>query len=320
MDVSAVGQRHRPDRLAGAVRSGRFRRGAPKTSTRPPAGSLSCLTSGGPRNSVPAAAFRCFENDRRAGHQTGIRTAYGGGRMRIGSDSRKRGARAWTVLVIVVAAVMAALIAVASTAAATPGGLDPAYGTGGKTTVNFAADDLAFGSALQSDGSLITVGRTSGTGVHDMAVSRLTPGGAPDPAFGSGGKTTIDFAGGNDKAYAVAVAPDGTIIVAGQTSGGGRRLAVRDRPADRRRRAGSVVRHRRRDDRRLRRHPGRRDRRRCSPRPARSSSPASPIPAAQAMTSPRHVSTPTAASTRRSAPPARRPWTSAATTPGRRAR
>ena len=138
--------------------------------------------------------------------------------MRIGSDSRKRGVRARTVLVIVTAAVMMMLITVA--AAATPGDLDPAYGTGGKTTVSFTADDLAFGSALQSDGSLITVGSTSGAGGHDMAVSRLTPGGAPDPAFGSGGKVTIDFAGGDDTAYAVAPAPDGTIIVAGQTSGG----------------------------------------------------------------------------------------------------
>jgi hypothetical protein len=75
------------------------------------------------------------------------------------------------VLVIVTAAVMMALT-VASSAAATPGDLDPAYGTGGKTTVSFAADDLAFASALQSDGSLITVGSTSGAGGHDMAVSR----------------------------------------------------------------------------------------------------------------------------------------------------
>ena len=57
--------------------------------------------------------------------------------MRIGSDSRKRGARARTVLVIVAAAVMMTLITVASTGAATPGTLDPAYGTGGKTTVSF---------------------------------------------------------------------------------------------------------------------------------------------------------------------------------------
>ncbi|HEX3831482.1 MAG TPA: delta-60 repeat domain-containing protein [Solirubrobacteraceae bacterium] len=124
------------------------------------------------------------------------------------------------MLVIVTAAVMMALITMARAAAATPGDLDPAYGTGGKTTVSFAADDLAFASALQSDGSLITVGSTSGAGGHDMAVSRLTPSGAPDPAFGSGGKVTIDFAGGDDTAFAVALAPDGTIIVAGQTSGG----------------------------------------------------------------------------------------------------
>jgi uncharacterized delta-60 repeat protein len=140
-----------------------------------------------------------------------------------------RGTRAATVLAVAVAVIAAVLIAGATNAAAASGDLDPAYGTGGKTTVDFGGDDLVGASVLQSDGSLITVGNTApGTGGDDMAVSRLTPNGAPDPAFGSGGKVTIDFAGGDDKAFAVALQPDGKIIVAGQTTGGlgGEQFAV----------------------------------------------------------------------------------------------
>jgi Domain of unknown function (DUF5122) beta-propeller len=119
-----------------------------------------------------------------------------------------RGTRAATVLAVAVAVIAAVLIAGATNAAAASGDLDPAYGTGGKTTVDFGGDDLVGASVLQSDGSLITVGNTApGTGGDDMAVSRLTPNGAPDPAFGSGGKVTIDFAGGDDKAFAVRCSP-----------------------------------------------------------------------------------------------------------------
>jgi uncharacterized delta-60 repeat protein len=149
--------------------------------------------------------------------------------MRTGTDKRTRGARASAVLAVAVAVIAAMLIAGATTAAAAPGDLDPAYGTGGKTTVDFGGDDLVEASVLQSDGSLVTVGDTApGTGGDDMAVSRLTPSGAPDPAFGSGGKATIDFTGGDDKALAVALQPDGKIIVAGQTTGGlgGEQFAV----------------------------------------------------------------------------------------------
>lgn len=73
--------------------------------------------------------------------------------------------------------------------------------------------------ALQPDGSIIVAGRTDSN--VDAAVWRLLPTGAQDPAFGGGdGLVTID-SGANEQLNDVAVAPDGSIVVAGASGVGG---------------------------------------------------------------------------------------------------
>ena len=67
------------------------------------------------------------------------------------------------------------------------------------------------------DGGIVAVGRTDAAGFTklDFGVVRYTPDGTPDPGFGTGGIVKTDILGGGDQANAVAVQPDGKIVVAG---------------------------------------------------------------------------------------------------------
>jgi uncharacterized delta-60 repeat protein len=90
------------------------------------------------------------------------------------------------------------------------GALDPSFGAGGKVT---AAGDPFTGVALQSDGRIVAVG-TSG---NNFFVARYNPNGSLDTSFNGTGAQTIDF-GGNDHANAVAIEPNGKIVIVGSTS------------------------------------------------------------------------------------------------------
>jgi uncharacterized delta-60 repeat protein len=78
--------------------------------------------------------------------------------------------------------------------------------------------------ALQPDGGILLAGQFRPGANDDMLVMRLNPDGSTDPGFGTGGFVGIDFAP-RDAAQAIAVAPDGRIVVAGH-KGGGNDLAV----------------------------------------------------------------------------------------------
>ena len=94
---------------------------------------------------------------------------------------------------------------------------DPAFG--GIRLIDFGGFDLAQAMALQPDGKIVVAGRTGGS----ATVARLNPDGSPDMGFGSAGKRTIDYGGPSDGAEAVAVQPDGKIVLAG---GGGADRAI----------------------------------------------------------------------------------------------
>jgi uncharacterized delta-60 repeat protein len=99
------------------------------------------------------------------------------------------------------------------------GGLDPSFGTGGKLTTNFLANDQANAVAIQPDGKIVAVGR--GTANVDFAVARYNPDGSPDTTFG-GGDGLFSFTFGlTDVATGVAIQPDGKIVVVGSTDVGG---------------------------------------------------------------------------------------------------
>jgi uncharacterized delta-60 repeat protein len=102
------------------------------------------------------------------------------------------------------------------------GALDLGFGIGGTVATGLSAGFLgdAGDVAVAPDGSLVVVGVLDrGSTGEDFAVQRYDRDGVPDPAFGSGGTVTTDFAGGSDLAHAVAVAPDGGVVVAGHATG-----------------------------------------------------------------------------------------------------
>ena len=98
------------------------------------------------------------------------------------------------------------------------GSLDASFGTGGTATIDFGiTDDFANDAVLQPDGKIVVAGYASATG--DVAVARLNPDGSADATFGADGKATVDFGGIATFGNAVALAPNGRIVVAAQRSG-----------------------------------------------------------------------------------------------------
>jgi uncharacterized delta-60 repeat protein len=112
------------------------------------------------------------------------------------------------------------LLAVGS-AQATPGGLDPGFGSGGKVMTSFGSgDDDAFAVALQPDGRIVVAGYSINGSGDDFAVVRYSKNGSLDASFGSGGKVTTSLGSGDDDAYGVAVQPDGKIVAVGYSTNG----------------------------------------------------------------------------------------------------
>jgi uncharacterized delta-60 repeat protein len=75
--------------------------------------------------------------------------------------------------------------------------------------------DAARAAAVQPDGKLVVVGSAERNMTYDsIAIARYNRDGTPDSSFGFQGKTTLDF-GNFERAQAVAVQPDGRILVAG---------------------------------------------------------------------------------------------------------
>jgi uncharacterized delta-60 repeat protein len=119
---------------------------------------------------------------------------------------------------VVLAAVVAA--AVAAPSAAVPGQPDPGFGVGGTAVTEFPSSySGARAVTVQADGRVVAAGfaHTDHSVLQDVALVRYDPGGTPDPTFGDGGRVRTDFGGRFDEALAVAVQPDGRIVVAGSS-------------------------------------------------------------------------------------------------------
>jgi uncharacterized delta-60 repeat protein len=103
------------------------------------------------------------------------------------------------------------------------GSLDRTFNATGVVSVR--APDQSFGNALaiQADGKIVVVGAVSSlvTGGVEFYVERINTDGTPDTAFGTGGALTTRIAGLDAEARAVAVQPDGKLVVAGTAYGSG---------------------------------------------------------------------------------------------------
>jgi uncharacterized delta-60 repeat protein len=98
------------------------------------------------------------------------------------------------------------------------GTLDPTFGSDGRLSIDFGGGDWSRAIALQPGGKIILAGYTSGAAGLNFAMARVNPNGTADNAFGFQGKSVIDFGGGVDLGYAMALRPDARIIVAGLTN------------------------------------------------------------------------------------------------------
>lgn len=103
----------------------------------------------------------------------------------------------------------------------TDGTLDNSFSNDGKQITDFSSgSDEAYAVALQTDGKIVVAGRSSGDGTYsDIALARYNTNGTLDNSFSDDGKVLTDFSFGPDDAYAVAIQPDGKIVVAGTTNG-----------------------------------------------------------------------------------------------------
>ena len=137
------------------------------------------------------------------------------------------------------------LITSAAPAAAAPGDLDPSFSTDGFDTQNVFNEDCGKDVAIAPDGKIVVVGSCEGGFPTTFSVMRYLPDGNPDQDFGVDGVVNVSFKPAsanpvNERAFAVAVQPDGKIVVAGtaelgedgNSTGGDNFAVARLLPAD----------------------------------------------------------------------------------------
>jgi uncharacterized delta-60 repeat protein len=108
------------------------------------------------------------------------------------------------------------------------GSLDPTFDGDGARGFDLGGDEIALGVAVQTDGKIVFAGATSVN--QDVAVWRVNSNGSPDLTFDGDGVRTID-SGGFELGQALAIQPDGKIVVVGSTSIGGNAAVYRLNPS-----------------------------------------------------------------------------------------
>lgn len=99
------------------------------------------------------------------------------------------------------------------------GHIDSSFGTNGLFEAGFSS--VCSGLVVQPDGKAILVGTTAyatGPTGADFLTIRLQNNGQPDSSYGINGIAIIDFAADEDHAYAIALQPDGKIVVSGDAT------------------------------------------------------------------------------------------------------
>lgn len=126
------------------------------------------------------------------------------------------------ILGVLLALTLALMLGHATPALAAPGDLDVSFDKDGQVTTDVGIyDESAQDVAVQEDGRIVVAGDawTSASG-PDFALARYNPDGSLDTSFGSGGKVTTPIGSSYDIAKALAIQPDGKIVVAGSSRSG----------------------------------------------------------------------------------------------------
>lgn len=104
------------------------------------------------------------------------------------------------------------------------GSLDASFGTDGLVftqvgtpTSGLSAVDEAHSLTLQSDGKILLAGFATNGNKSDFALARYHPNGSLDTTFDTDGKQTTAIGTAGDNVNAIALQPDGKIVVAGST-------------------------------------------------------------------------------------------------------
>ncbi|MFZ1755205.1 MAG: Ig-like domain-containing protein, partial [Caldilineaceae bacterium] len=95
---------------------------------------------------------------------------------------------------------------------------DPSFGFNGNgvvVTAFTASTDYINDIAIQDDGKIVAVGVAT-INSSDWAMARYNSNGSPDNTFGSGGQQTHVFYSTDDRAFSMALQPDGKLVVAGR--------------------------------------------------------------------------------------------------------
>jgi uncharacterized delta-60 repeat protein len=101
------------------------------------------------------------------------------------------------------------------------GKLDTSFnGTGKVTTAIGPSWDTANALVRQPDGKLVAAGYSYNGSNYDFALARYNPDGKLDTSFNGTGTVTTAIGSGNDNAYALALQPDGKIVLAGRSYNG----------------------------------------------------------------------------------------------------
>ncbi len=120
---------------------------------------------------------------------------------------------------IVKFSILFAVILFSLSSAYATGVLDPTFGTNGRVTTYVGEVAQATAIVIQPDGKIIVAGYALRQGIgglnYDIVLVRYNPNGGLDASFGVGGKVYAAISPTNEVAYAVALQPDGKIIVAG---------------------------------------------------------------------------------------------------------
>jgi uncharacterized delta-60 repeat protein len=97
--------------------------------------------------------------------------------------------------------------------------LDSSFGNGGKVELNFGVTVAPSDATLQPDGKIVVVGTTDNFQIANQVfgVTRLLPNGSVDTTFGNQGAALVAFTNFINNPNAVAIQPDGKIVVAGET-------------------------------------------------------------------------------------------------------
>jgi uncharacterized delta-60 repeat protein len=97
----------------------------------------------------------------------------------------------------------------------TSGALDPTFATGGLAAFSVGSSGFANAAAILPNGTVVVAGSAKVGTRGDFGVARLATNGTLDTSFGTSGKATLPISNGNDEAESVAIAPNGSVLLAG---------------------------------------------------------------------------------------------------------